>query len=93
MTSWIARFWDWVDNRYIFRRLILVYTMWLTYVSYEWAAHFAMTTTKTGAEVGLIVAAVTAPITALQGYSFRLYILGRYPANSLAPPQPPEDLK
>lgn len=79
MTPLLTKFWDWVDSRYIFRRMILIYTMWMTYISYEWAAQFAATTTKTGAEVGLIVAAVTAPITALQGYSFRLYILGRHP--------------
>jgi hypothetical protein len=38
---------------------------------------FATETTKTGAEVGLIIAAVTGPIAALQGFVLKVYADGR----------------
>ena len=71
------RFWDWVDQRYIVRRLLLGVTTWLAIDSYFWAARFAETTSKTGAEVGLIVAAVTGPVSLLLAQVAKLYGDGR----------------
>jgi hypothetical protein len=70
-------FWDWVDNRSIIRRLSFGVTVWMTYQSFTWATEFATTTTKDGAEVGIIIAAVTAPIAALQAFVTSTYSSSR----------------
>lgn len=69
----IDRFWDWVDTRSIVRRIVLFVTLWMTWAAFIWAAGFAEATDKSGVEVGLIIAAVTAPIAALQGFVFKVY--------------------
>ena len=69
----IDRFWDWVDTRSIVRRIVLFVTLWMSWAAFIWAAGFAETTDKSGVEVGLIIAAVTAPIAALQGFVFKVY--------------------
>lgn len=71
------RFWDWVDARYIVRRLLLVFTATMCGHAYFWAVQFAETTGKAGAEVGLIVAAVTAPVSLLMAQIAKLYNDGR----------------
>lgn len=75
--AWLTELWDWVDRRLIVRRATLFATVWMSWQAFEWAARFAETTDKAGAEVGLIIAAVTAPIAALQAYVFKLYSEGR----------------
>lgn len=77
MNALSAAFWDWVDNRYIIRRLLLVATFALTTHSYFWAIRFAEETTKSGAELGLVIAAVTAPISLLMGTIAKIYADGR----------------
>jgi len=77
MTFISKRFWDWVDSRYIVRRALLLATFLLCAHAYFWAIEFAIETTKSGAEVGLIIAAVTAPISLLMGQIAKLYNDGR----------------
>lgn len=73
----ISKFWDWVDNRSVIRRIVLFVTLWMTWASFMWAAGFAESTLKSGLEVAAIIAAVTAPIAALQGFIFKVYAEGR----------------
>lgn len=73
----LARFWDWVDQRAITRRIVLGVTVWMTWRAFAWAAVFAETTTRVGTDTGLIIAAVTAPIAALQAAAFKVYSEGR----------------
>ena len=73
----INLFWDWIDDRSIIRRLSFGITIWMTYQSFQWATEFASTTTKDGAEVGLIIAAVTGPIAALQAFVTSTYSISR----------------
>lgn len=77
--SLLTDLWDWIDHRYIVRRATLFATVWMTWRSFAWAAAFAEATDKTGIEVGAIIAAVTAPVAALQGYVFKLYAEHREP--------------
>jgi hypothetical protein len=70
-------FWDWVDNRSIIRRVSFGVTILMTYQSFQWATEFASTTTKDGVEVGLIIAAVTAPIAGLQAFVTATYSSSR----------------
>lgn len=71
------RFWDWVDTRYIVRRVLLGFTAALCGHAYFWAVTFAESTSKSGAEVGLIVAAVTGPVSLLMAQVAKLYNNGR----------------
>lgn len=52
-------------------------TLWMTFEAYHWAGMFALQTEKTGAEVALIIGAVTAPITYLQKAVFEIYSQSR----------------
>lgn len=68
---------DFIDARQIIRRSVLALTVLMTWDAYQWAARFAEHTDKTGAEVGLIIAAVTGPISVLQGFVVKVYAEGR----------------
>lgn len=72
-----ARFWDWVDDRGVVRRGVLGVTLYLTWHSYHWASAFAVDSSRSGADIAMIIAAVLAPITVLQGHAFRAYIDSR----------------
>ena len=58
------------------RPVTLGVTVWMTYNAYQWAAMFANTSDKAGMDVAVVVAAVIAPISVLQGYVFKAYIAG-----------------
>lgn len=58
------------------RNLILGITIWLTVDSYQWAKHFAEASTRTGAEISLIIGAVLAAAAFLQGWVLREYVKG-----------------
>ncbi len=47
--------------------------MLLTTYVFWWAIDFATNTTKSGAEVGLMIGAITGPLSLLQGYVFKMY--------------------
>lgn len=65
----------WCDKRSFIsvRSGVLYVTVWMTWKAFVWAAVFATTTSKTGADVALIIAAVTAPISLLQAAVFKVY--------------------
>lgn len=68
-------FLKWADakNFISVRSFVLYVTVWMTWEAFNWAAVFATVTEKTGADVALIIAAVTAPISVLQGFIFKIY--------------------
>ena len=71
----LAKWWDFVDNRGIVRRLVLFVTLWMTWRSFAWAGEFAFAAKLTGGiEIAAIIAAVTAPIAALQAAIFKQYL-------------------
>lgn len=55
----------------------LYVTLWMTWEAFHWAGVFALATDKVGAEVALIITAVTAPITYLQTKAFEIYSASR----------------
>ena len=71
------KIWKWINEHSIIRRVVLFITLYMTWEAFQWAANFAETTSKSGLEVPGIIAAVTAPIAALQGYVFKIYAQGR----------------
>ena len=76
MTLTAERFWSFIDQRGIVRRVVLGITLYLTWVSFHWAASYASESTRAGMDIAAIIAAVLAPIAALQGAAFKAY-LGR----------------
>lgn len=71
--AWTTRFWDFIDNRCVVRRIVMGLMIWMTWDAYHWAAHFADTTQRTGSDVSLIIAAVLVPVMGLQGAVFKFY--------------------
>lgn len=67
------RFWDWVDSRAIVRRSVLAFTLWMTWLVTRDAWIFAHSSTFDGMGTAAIVAAITAPVAALQGFAFSTY--------------------
>lgn len=68
---------DFINTHSIVRRIVLFVTLYMTYAAFTWAATFAGVSDKTGIEIAAIIAAVTAPITVLQGFVFKVYAEGR----------------
>lgn len=75
--KYLSMFWDWVDTRVVVRRILTLGTFAMTVWVIQWAMIFAYFTTRTGAEVAMIIGAVMVPLTALQGYLFSAYSKGR----------------
>lgn len=69
----MKKFWDWIDDRAIVHRLLLVFTLYLTFHCYKWAILFAIYSQLTGTETAAIILAVSGPVTTLQGYVFSTY--------------------
>jgi len=71
------RFWAWVDERAIVRRISLVAAIAMTWHASQWAMSFAEMSERPGMDVAAIIAAVTAPAMAFGGYIFKWYVEGR----------------
>lgn len=65
----------WFNNKNFVsvRSGVLYVTVWMTWLAFDWAAKYAYDTDKPGADIALIIAAVTAPISVLQGFVFKVY--------------------
>lgn len=66
----------WFDDKNFIsvRSFILYITVWMTWRAFEWAADYAVGHSGTsGSDVAMIIAAVTAPISVLQGFVFKVY--------------------
>lgn len=69
--------WDWIDSRAIVRRLVLVFTLWMTYYGVHKAWLFASASPFDGVGTAAVIAAILAPIAALQGFAFANYTTRR----------------
>lgn len=75
-----TRFWDFVDQRGVIRRIVLFAAMGMLWVQAEWAneyAQAALAVGKADAGVAAIIAAISAPATMLVGYVFKHYLDSR----------------
>lgn len=75
----MTKFIQWINDKNFLsvHSFTLYITLWMTWEAFHWAGLFAIETTKTGAEVALIIGAVTAPITYLQTKAFEIYSASR----------------
>lgn len=69
----------WADRRHFvsMRALTLYVTLWLTWKVTQWAFAFAAWAATGGMETAAILAAITAPVCALQGFVFAWYMKGK----------------
>ena len=72
-----ATFWNWIDNRAVIRRGVLLFTLYMTYYGTEAAWLFAKSSTFDGIGTAAVITAVLAPIAALQGFAFNSYSRSR----------------
>lgn len=72
----ITDFMQWADRRHFVsvRAFTLYITLWMTWKAFAWAATYAMTVTTDGLQQAAVIAAVTAPISALQVFVFKSYM-------------------
>jgi|LakMenEpi03Aug12_release.lakeMendotaPanAssembly.Ray.scaffolds.fasta_scaffold392009_1 hypothetical protein len=72
-------FWDWVDNRQIVRRLVLFFTLVMTYLAFSRGYDFAVLIPPRfdGVGTAAVIAAFTAPIAYLQKAAFDSYLVSK----------------
>lgn len=66
-----------INEQGIVRRCVLGVTVYMTYTATTWAENFANVTARSGLDAAAIIAAVTAPLMALQGFAFKQYLDSR----------------
>ena len=78
--TWFTKFWDFVDTRGVVRRIVLGVTMWMTFWVTFRATELAMRALELDrltAVVPATITVITAPILALGGYVFKVYLDSR----------------
>lgn len=73
----ITMFWDWVDNRTVVRRGIVIFTLYMTITETWHAWEFARASTFDGVGTAAVIAAVLVPLGAVQAFAFHMYTKGR----------------
>ena len=61
----------------IWRRMTMVFALWMTWRAFEFGVWFAVGNERNGVEIAAIIAAVTAPITLFAGTVFKTYVEGK----------------
>lgn len=73
MTRIATSFWDWIDNRVIVRRLMLLWCAVMTHELMRWSMDYALTSDLDGGEIAMVIAAVNVPLAAFQASVFKMY--------------------
>jgi len=68
-----THFWDWVDSRAVAHRLVLAFTLWMTYKETQHAWEFARSSGFDGLGTAAVIAAVLVPLGTVQAFAFQLY--------------------
>jgi hypothetical protein len=74
--KYITELLDFLDNRTVFRRGVLLFILYMTWYVTESMKEFAVTALSLhydGLSIGGIIAAITAPFAAIIKYTFELY--------------------
>ena len=75
---------DFVDQRAIVRRTMVLVVLWMLVDVYLWAKGYAGRAGVSGLELAAVISAMTVPVTVLQAFLFRSYDVGRRADNSTA---------
>lgn len=75
----LGRFIGWADRHSFIsvRAFTLYITLLMTWEAFQWAGQYAFTAKLDGIGIAAVIAAVTAPISALQGFIFKFYVENR----------------
>lgn len=76
LNNTFTRFWDFIDQRGVIRRVVLGISIYMLWVQANWANEYALTALahgKSDASIAAIIAAISAPATLLVGYVFKTY--------------------
>jgi flagellar biosynthesis protein FliR len=73
----VISFLDFIDSRAVIRRIVLGFTLYMTWLVTHQAWAFAHTSTFDGMGTAAVIAAIMAPTAALQGFAFSTYAKGR----------------
>lgn len=73
MKAAFTAFWDFLDARTVIRRAVLLWMIWMTTIAFFWTFEFATSSPRPGVDVAAIIAAIWAPLIALQGAVIGLY--------------------
>lgn len=80
LNNWLTRLWDWIDTRGVIRRTVLAVTIWMTFwvtANMVTLAFDALRGRQIDMALVALVTALTAPIMAMGGYVFKLYLDSR----------------
>ena len=77
---------DFIDTRTVVRRAALLWVIWMTTQAFFWTFEFATNSPRSGVDVAAIIAAIWAPLTALQGAVIAFYNSARSPTTPGAAP-------
>lgn len=69
-------FWKWADRRQLLsvRSLVMYATIYDTWHAFKWGSEYAyFALDKSGAEVSMVIGAVTAPVAIMQAFVFKWY--------------------
>jgi hypothetical protein len=78
---------DFIDRRYITKRVMMLGTFALVIHVVEWMLRYAETSQRSGTEISAIFGAIGLPLSGLMGYMFAQYSQNTPPILS-APPAP-----
>jgi len=65
---------DFIDNRYITRRIMTLGTFYVVVRVIDWSLGYAQTSTRSGTDIAAILAAIMVPLNGLMGYMFAQYV-------------------
>ena len=68
---------DVINEQGVIRRVVLLFTLYMTWTCTQWAQGFATSSPRPGMDIAAIIAAVTAPMMALQAFAFKHYLESR----------------
>ena len=71
------KFLDFIDERAVVRRLVLLFTLYMTWLGTTGAFAFAIVSKFDGMSTAAIIIAILAPLAALQGFAFNSYTNSR----------------
>ena len=73
MERLIEKFWDWVDSRAVIRRVVMIFTLYMTYYVTHEAFTYAATSKLDGLGIAAVLSAITVPYGLLAGFTFKWY--------------------
>ena len=69
----VGNFLDFIDQRQIIRRFVLITALWMAVKSAEWTWDFGYYSSRPGLEVAAIIGAMWTPMAALLGMLVKFY--------------------